>query len=362
MKKERGIPVDLSSKYRRQIYLVTFPLGALLSAGYMWISASQITPVNLFIASGVSILLSLLFLGIWLNPGFVYTAETVFYFSMSLYFVIYSHSNINQPDRIHLMTEAQFSDVVTGMGMWLVIMSIGAFLSLSLKQFKILVLVNFIVILFVFLTNMYLLFRADVYTFGYLYRWLNMIFALLVAILLILRIGLLQQQHASTDALTGLLNRRAMYDALSKEMHRTDRYKKPFSVVLFDLDRFKLINDTYGHNAGDQTLQEIAAIVRKQIRNIDHFSRWGGEEFLIVLIETDMQRGLQVTERIRCTIDEHRFERAEHLTGSFGVTTYTSGQSLDELLHVVDQGMYTAKNSGGNRIALPEGKVGVESP
>jgi diguanylate cyclase (GGDEF)-like protein len=352
MKEGRGIPIDLSSTYRRQIYLVTFPLGALLSTGYLWISASKIAPINLFVASGVSILLTLLFLGILLNPDFVYLAETVFYYSMSLYFVIYSHSNINQPDRMHLMTEEQLSDVVTGMGMWLVIMFIGAFLSLSLKQFRVLIVVNFIVILMVFSTNIYLLYQADVYTFGYLYRWLNMIFAMLVAILLILRIGLLQQQYASTDTLTGLLNRRAMYDALTKEMHRTDRFKNPFALVLFDLDRFKSINDTYGHNAGDQTLKEIAVIVRKQIRNIDYFSRWGGEEFLIVLLETDHQKGLQVAERIRCTLDEHTFTQAGHLTGSFGVADYSlSGQSLDELLHAVDQGMYTAKNSGGNRVA-----------
>ena len=353
------IPLDLSSRYRRQIYLITFPLGSLLSAGYLLISASKITPLNLLIATSVSVLLAILFMGVWLNPGFLYRAETIFYFSMSFYFVVYSCSNINFRNRIHLLTEEQLSDVVTGMGMWLVIMFIGSFLSLPLRQFKMLVVLNFLVILLVSSVNLYLLHSAGVPIYGYLYRWLNVAFALIVAILLILRIGLLQQQYASTDTLTGLMNRRTMYDVLSKEIHRTDRYKKTFSVVLFDIDHFKLVNDRYGHNSGDRTLQEIAALVQKQMRTIDCVSRWGGEEFLVVLLETDLNGGCQVAERIRSAIANHPFSRAGHLTGSFGVTSYTSGQSLDELIDVVDLAMYTAKNSGGNRVAMPEVKDGV---
>jgi diguanylate cyclase (GGDEF)-like protein len=348
-----AVHVDLASRYRRQIYLITFPLGSLLSIGYLLVSASKVTAVNLYVSVGLAVLLLVLFVGLWLRPDFLNMAELIFYFSMSFYFVIYSYFNINIRDRIPTMTQEQLSDVITGMGMWLVIMFIGAFLSISLKQFRTLVIVNLLVILLVSSINLYLLREAGVYDFGYLYRWLNIFLAMIVAILLIQRIGRLQQQYASTDGLTGLSNRRAMYEALSKEMRRTDRYKKPFSVVLFDLDKFKLINDTYGHVAGDYTLREIAAIVRTQTREIDHVSRWGGEEFLVALLETDQESGLQVAERIRCAIDGHRFSRAGHLTASFGVVTYVSGQSLDELLHAVDLGMYISKNGGGNRVSLP---------
>ena len=346
-----NVHIDLAGTYRRQVYLITFPIGAILSAGYLLVSASKVTPINAYISLAVSVMLLGLFFLLWWKPAFLNTAEVIFYFSLCIYFVLYSHFNVNIPERIPSLTQEQLNDVIAGMSLWLVIMFIGAFLSISLKQFKVLITVNFLALLLIALFNLYLLHKAGIYNFGYLYRWLNVIFAVIVTILLIQRIGRLQQLYASTDTLTGLLNRRAMYDVLLKEARRTDRYKKPFSVILFDLDKFKHINDTYGHVTGDFTLQAISRIVKKQIRDIDYLSRWGGEEFLVVLLETDLEKCLQVAERIRGAVNEYSFEKAGHLTASFGAATFAPGQSLDDLLHIVDLGMYAAKNKGGNQVS-----------
>lgn len=346
-----NVQIDLAGRYRRQVYLITFPVGALLSAGYLLISASKAAPINVFISLAVSAILLGLFFLLWWKPDFLNTAELIFYFSLCLYFVMYAHFNVNIPGRIPSLTQEQLNDVIAGMGMWLVIMFIGAFLSISLNQFKVLISVNFLTLLLIALFNLYLLRKAGVYDFGFLYRWLNVIFAVIVTILLIQRIGRLQQLYASTDTLTGLLNRRAMYDALLNEARRTDRYKKPFSVILFDLDKFKHINDTYGHVTGDCTLQAISRIVKNQIRDIDYLSRWGGEEFLVVLLEADLEKCFQVAERIRKAVNEYSFEKAGHVTASFGAATFTPGQSLDDLLHIVDLEMYAAKHKGGNQVS-----------
>lgn len=352
MKKEMEIPIDLSSRYRRQIYLVAFPLGALFSAGYLWISASKVSQMNLWIALGVSVLLTILFIGLWFDSDFLHTAESIFYFSMCLYFVIYSHSNINLSSRIHLLTEDHLSDVITGMGMWLIIIFIGAFLSLSTRQFRILMAVDFFVLLLVSSINLYLVSSAGFNIYGYLYRWLNVFFALFVAVLLIQRIARLQQIYASTDPLTGLLNRRAMIEAITHEMRRVDRYKKTFSLILFDADKFKSINDTFGHAAGDQALRELAAATKKLTREIDRVGRWGGEEFLILLSETNLKEGMVVAERICKSIHEFDFSRSGRLTISVGITSYISRQSLDELLHTADLGMYQAKKNGGDQVCV----------
>lgn len=162
------------------------------------------------------------------------------------------------------------------------------------------------------------------------------------------------------DPLTGIFNRGYMDQQLAHEIRRAYRYEHPLSVILFDIDYFKLINDTYGHQAGDEALRQCAATVTGSIRNnIDWAARYGGEEFLIVLPETDISGCAVVAERIRHTLEESIISYRQQefrMTASFGAVAIAPlanqpPASLDTVLHSVDTCLYQAKLEGRNRIA-----------
>ncbi|MDQ7823021.1 MAG: diguanylate cyclase [Candidatus Eremiobacteraeota bacterium] len=158
------------------------------------------------------------------------------------------------------------------------------------------------------------------------------------------------------DELTGLYNKRYFYQTLTLELRRADRYQQPCSLLTFDLDDFKKLNDTYGHAQGDQVLKEIGAIVRNSIREgIDVGIRSGGEEFNIILPATNMDLGCTVGERIRAAVEEHSFEgfdKPVRITVSIGISTYPDhARSDSELIKTSDQALYLAKRTGKNRIS-----------
>ena len=154
------------------------------------------------------------------------------------------------------------------------------------------------------------------------------------------------------DSLTQLYNRFKLDAVLTMEMERYGRSGSPFSVIMMDIDDFKIINDTHGHVAGDQVLVEIADILKSTIRKIDTVGRWGGEEFMIILPESDLDGGLALAEKLRERIHEHKFPGFGCLTASFGVAVSEKGMSEKELLYRADQAMYQAKKSGKNRVCL----------
>jgi diguanylate cyclase (GGDEF)-like protein len=162
--------------------------------------------------------------------------------------------------------------------------------------------------------------------------------------------------RARTDSLTGALNRRALYEEAEREISRTVRAGHDFSVLLIDIDDFKLMNDTRGHAAGDFALQRLVNTVRSMLRTEDWLARTGGEEFAILLPETDVEQALVVAERIRSSIEHMNlvFENVRlSISASIGVAQMsTSVPTVDDVLHRADIAMYSAKRGGKNRTVV----------
>lgn len=167
----------------------------------------------------------------------------------------------------------------------------------------------------------------------------------------------LLEHRASTDPLTGIFNRLRFNEYLEREISEARRYRHSLALIMFDIDHFKLINDTHGHQAGDTVLRELAAVVAANIRDVDVFSRWGGEEFMILSAHTDLGNGLQLAEKLRKAIEQHRFVGTGTLTCSFGVTQYAEGDTVESLTRHADAALYHAKNSGRNRVSAFEERV-----
>ncbi|MBT9589346.1 MAG: diguanylate cyclase [Thiobacillus sp.] len=158
------------------------------------------------------------------------------------------------------------------------------------------------------------------------------------------------QQLATTDTLTGICNRRCFDETLEREVSRAARLSSPLSLILFDVDLFKRINDTFGHPTGDQVLAQLAGAVGGTIRAIDLFARWGGEEFAILLPGSDLNAGRLLAEKLRGMLEKQPFADVGQVTCSFGVTEYAPGDDMDGLIKKADRCLYQAKASGRNRV------------
>jgi diguanylate cyclase (GGDEF)-like protein len=159
---------------------------------------------------------------------------------------------------------------------------------------------------------------------------------------------------ASTDKLTGAFNRTKFDEIIKREVERARRFDHPLAIIMFDIDHFKEINDTYGHLTGDAALRDIAALVNKLIRKIDFLVRWGGEEFVIIAPETPLDRASGLAERIRKAIAKNRFDGIKGVSASFGVTTLKKSDDIDHVLTRVDNALYKAKSSGRNQVEISE--------
>lgn len=160
---------------------------------------------------------------------------------------------------------------------------------------------------------------------------------------------------ATTDPLTGCLNRRALMEQLETELDRVSRYGLAISILMVDLDRFKAINDRYGHLVGDSVLRQVGDILRREVRSVDTVARYGGEEFVVVLPETSVTGGLTFAERIRARIEAHDFAEAGDpvlATVSIGVAGVSGSESADSesLIALADKALYRAKNGGRNQV------------
>jgi diguanylate cyclase (GGDEF)-like protein len=171
---------------------------------------------------------------------------------------------------------------------------------------------------------------------------------------LLARIKLLQERMsrvAYTDPLTNTYNRLHFGHFLDSEIDRVKRYGGTFSLIFFDLDQFKAINDEYGHLVGDEVLKEVASVVQNANRGADIFARYGGEEFIILAPATDRSGACTHAGRLRKDIAEHRFSEIDRLTCSFGVTEYRKDHDdIVSLFKRADNALYSAKNGGRNRV------------
>ncbi|MGB9790593.1 MAG: diguanylate cyclase [Thermotoga caldifontis] len=161
-------------------------------------------------------------------------------------------------------------------------------------------------------------------------------------------------QLATTDHLTGLLNRRSFMDRLEAELNRCIRLRRPLGLLIADIDFFKKINDTYGHRVGDEVLKNFAVILKKNLRAYDFAGRYGGEEFIVCLVECDIEESFKVAERLRTAIQSRPMfqtedEREIFVTVSFGVTALgQEPKNIDQLIKEADEALYEAKRSGRN--------------
>lgn len=167
---------------------------------------------------------------------------------------------------------------------------------------------------------------------------------------------------ASTDQLTGLLNRHAVHTSLEQLVARYARHGHPFSLILGDLDKFKRVNDSYGHNVGDDVLIETANRLQDHVRAGDIVCRWGGEELLVVLPDTELDSALAVAEKLRCAVGDAPMAAGGHnieQTISFGVTSYHNGEHIDTTIMRADGALYLAKQGGRNRVVSVEPGAGA---
>lgn len=157
---------------------------------------------------------------------------------------------------------------------------------------------------------------------------------------------------ATTDPLTGLYNRRSLDTNIVAEMERARRYWHPLSAILFDLDNFKLVNDTWGHAVGDEVLLRISCMARAQVREPDGVYRWGGEEFLILTPHTQLTGAANLAEKLRAAFAEDSHPRAGKITASFGVAEWWPEEGREDFFQRLDQALYEAKKLGRNRVVL----------
>lgn len=166
------------------------------------------------------------------------------------------------------------------------------------------------------------------------------------------RVNTILESQATTDALTGIKNRRKFLEVLQAKLLEAKRYGMPLALIFFDIDHFKQINDSYGHETGDSVLQELSLVVSSMIRKTDIFARFGGEEFVILVHNNDLGTGRSLADKIRLQIEHHPFPQCGTVTCSFGVTQYQMDDTAEKIIKRTDDAMYAAKQKGRNRVEI----------
>jgi len=157
---------------------------------------------------------------------------------------------------------------------------------------------------------------------------------------------------ATIDKLTSIFNRYKIDMALNEQIEIAHRYNRPMSVIFFDIDHFKRVNDKYGHKTGDLVLIELVKLISQNIRKSDIFGRWGGEEFLIILPETTLIQAVKLAEKLRKTVEEYDFEEIPSINISIGVTQLQKGDNITSLITRVDKFLYKSKENGRNKVSF----------
>ncbi len=176
-----------------------------------------------------------------------------------------------------------------------------------------------------------------------------------------------QKIHNSSihDGLTGVLNRKAFNDRMEEEVNRSNRSNQSLCIIMFDLDKFKRINDTYGHPYGDYVIKSTAQILKNSVRNIDIVARYGGEEFVVILVDTDSIKSRHVAERMVKNVADFDFDFNDvkvRMTISAGMSEFPKNSTKKEsLIQIADESLYEAKNQGGNMVCISNKNLSVSS-
>jgi diguanylate cyclase (GGDEF)-like protein len=165
---------------------------------------------------------------------------------------------------------------------------------------------------------------------------------------------------AKKDPLTGAFNRLGLEEAFSHGLYEWRNNKKPLSLVMMDIDHFKRINDKHGHDVGDVILSRLTELVHQHIRTQDLFARWGGEEFVLICRDTDLDNATAIAEKLRSLIANHHYPHGISVTASFGVSTLKTNQTLEQLFKSADSALYKAKQTGRNKVVVaPSSQLSV---
>lgn len=160
------------------------------------------------------------------------------------------------------------------------------------------------------------------------------------------------EELATTDVLTGTHNRRKFNELILAEIERVRRYGHPLSLLVVDIDHFKRINDTHGHDAGDEVLIVLAGLIRAGIRATDSLARWGGEEFVVLSPEVSVEEAAGLAERLRRAAGTYAYSFVGSVTASIGVAQHRAGETPDELFARADEALYRAKEGGRDRVEV----------
>ena len=345
-------------KRRRKVILITFPIGAALTLvlAYDLFGRNEMmgAMVSALFCAAVVILCGV----VYFYQRLVRDVELAFFYSITFYLCLMTIHYINVFSS-GVRTAEFFTSNLSAVVLWIAIVYMASFMALTSRQNSIFMSVSLGSLTFVLLYHM--LFK-DGFHLPIILLWVRGLFALFVLTMLITQTGKLHQDYITKDDLTGAYNRREVYHALHREMERSARQRKSFSIILFDVDHFKSINDTYGHIAGDNVLKEITRLVTKIIRQVDYLGRWGGEEFLIVLPDTDIQSAERLAQRLCDATRQNHFEGVRQVTASFGVADYRYGQDLEMMLHAADSAMYQAKQAGRDQVVVSFNTIPPNAP
>jgi len=342
-----------SEQQRWTIIAITLPAGAVLA----FIYAFQILAMGETLGGWASLVFALAVFVLWgaaiLRRDWTPRVEWAFFLVMILYLCLMTIENVNLFTGEHGKGEVYFSDALNAIILWLAITLIASYLALPDRETNLFLIVILTGMTVAFLYHV--LFKGG-FRFSIILIWVQSFFALFVLVLLITQMGRLHKKYISIDELTQACNRREIYRVLRRELNFSARMGSPFSLILFDVDHFKQINDSHGHMAGDRVLRGTAELMSRSIRSTDCLGRWGGEEFLLVLPQTDLTAAVLLAERLRELLSERPFEDVDRVTASFGVTTFHAGQELEDLLHAADRAMYRAKQNGRNQVVVESGE------
>lgn len=187
------------------------------------------------------------------------------------------------------------------------------------------------------------------YKYSYIFFFMNFILGLIIIYLIKKYVQDKLEHLVNYDGLTNIFNRRHFTKSLELEQAKAERYNRDFSVIMFDIDKFKRVNDDYGHDAGDSVLKELAQLLGRKIRKNDSLFRIGGEEFAIIAAETNLDEAWVLAEKVRKLIEEHDFKQVKDITVSLGITQYYPQDTSDSIFKRADTALYKAKENGRNR-------------
>ena len=348
---------------KRSLYFTILPVAAAVVLLLVFVEWQQGT-LHIVDALGLpllAMLFSVLTFRLWRRTVAIARLETVAFSGAALMYLMSLSYSLFE----HVQTQG-VSWNLTGLGYWSPIIYALAFLIFGVKAGLRMSLVIYVLSLLVWLVHFTMLsLRGDpplgAAVFYQLFASDGLLLILLYGTGRVFAAQTRQaaqlEQDANTDALTQLHNRRFLDEHLAQEAARSLRQGHPLAIMLVDLDHFKRINDEYGHSVGDHVLRGVGRCLSDHARKMDVVGRWGGEEFLIILPDTQLVEALEVAERLRAVLEGRPCEATGAVTASFGVAQYKPDEQLAALLERADQMLYRAKGSGRNQVSADVGDL-----